>query len=85
VGVAGRVGERERAAADELGVGGRHLVQCQGVVEGRDGDVAAIEDLGPGLVRVNGRPVVEASETGLPGGGGADGAWAETGALYRLA
>ena len=56
-------------------------MQGQGVVERRDGDVAAVDDQGPGCVGVQARAVVEAPEGGLAGGGGADGAGPEAGAL----
>ncbi len=62
----------------ELEVRFAHLAQGQGVVEGRDGDVAAVEDGEGCLVGVQRGAVVEAAEGGLPGRGGADGAWAES-------
>ena len=45
--VAGGVGEGEGPSGEELCVGGGHLVEGEGVVEGGDGDVAAVEDQGP--------------------------------------
>lgn len=37
----------------ELEVGGCHLGEGNGVVEGCDGDIAAVEDCGPGEVGVS--------------------------------
>jgi hypothetical protein len=61
----------------ELEVSGSHLRERDGVVERRDGDVAAVEDRGPGRVRVYACAGVEASEGGLACRGCADGAGAE--------
>jgi hypothetical protein len=36
----------------EVGEGFAHLAQGEGVVEGRDGDVAAVDDRGPFLVGI---------------------------------
>ena len=55
-------------------------MEGEGVVEGCDGDVAAVEDEGPVDIGVDAGPVVEASVGGLAGRGVADGAWAEAGA-----
>ena len=63
----------------------RHLGECQGVVHGRDGDVAAVNDLGPALVRVDIGPRVEASERSLPRRRLADGSRSETGTLLLSA
>ena len=52
----------------------------EGVVERGDGNVAAVEDFEGRDIRVQLAAGVEASESGLPGGGGADGARAEAGA-----
>ncbi len=41
----------------------------QGVVEGRNGNVAAVENLGPRRVRIYARTVVEGAVGGLAGGG----------------
>lgn len=65
----------------ELEVGLGHLGEGDEVVEGGHGDVAAVEDVGPGEVGVYSGAGVEATEGGLAGGGGADGAGAETGAF----
>ena len=70
----------EGRAGAEFEEGGGHLVQGEGVVEGGEGDVAAVEDAGPGCVGVEAAAGVEAAEGGLAGGGGADGAGAESGA-----
>lgn len=50
-----------------------HLPQCEGVVEGRDGDVAAVYDFCPLGVRIDAGPWVEASEAGLAGTGSSNG------------
>lgn len=49
------------------------------VVEWRDGDVAAVGDLGPGFVGVDSGAGVVACAGHLAGAGGADGARAEAG------
>lgn len=61
----------------ELEVSGCHLGEGDGVIEGRYGNVAAVKDAGPAGVRVYACAGVEASEGGLSGGCGADGAGAE--------
>jgi hypothetical protein len=61
----------------ELAVRGGHLGQCHGVVHGRDGDVAAVGDGGPGGVRVDAGAGIEAAEGGLASGGCADGSGSE--------
>lgn len=66
-----------RLAGTELQEGFVHLALGQPVVEGRDGDVAAVGDLGPGLVRVDPRAGVVACSCHLASGCGADGAWTE--------
>ena len=66
------VGEGQRAPGEELCVRGGHLVEGQRVVEGGDGDVAAVEDEGPRCVWVYAGAVVEAAVGGLAGGGVAD-------------
>ena len=72
-----RVRVRERPTGEELRIGFLHLPEGELVVEGRDGDVAAVEDVGPGGVGVEARAVVEGAVGGLAGGGGAEGAGAE--------
>ena len=56
------------------------MAEREGVVEGRDGDVAAVEDGSPVDVGVYAGAVVEAAVGGLACGGMADGAGAEAGA-----
>lgn len=65
-------------AGTEFEVGFAHLTESKGIVEGCDGDVAAVEDSEGGCVGVEVRAMVEAPEGGLTGGGGADGARTET-------
>lgn len=48
------------------------------VVEGGDGDISAVGDLGPGFVGVDTGASVEACAGHLAGAGGADGAGTET-------
>ena len=67
-------------ARAELEEGGGHLLQRLGVVEGRDGDVATVEDRVRSRVWVQSAARVEATAGALAGGGGADGAGAEAGA-----
>lgn len=67
-------------AGVQFEVGGGELLEGEGVVEGGEGDVAAVEDGGPGCVGVEAAAGVEAAEGGLARGGGADGAGAESGA-----
>ena len=56
-----------------------HLSKRVGVVEGRDGDVAAVDDLEPaGGERVDDPDGVEAAALLLAAGGGADSSRAET-------
>jgi hypothetical protein len=57
-----------------------HLLQSNGIVDGCDGDVTAVEDGGPVGVGVYAGSGVEAPEGGLAGRGGADGAGPEAGA-----
>jgi hypothetical protein len=57
-----------------------HLLQSNGVVDGRDGDVTAVEDGGPVGVGVYTGSGVEAAEGGLAGRGGTDSAGPEAGA-----
>ena len=73
------VGEGKWTPGQELSVGGGHLVEGQGVVEGGDGDVAAVEDKGPGCVGVDAGAMVEGAVGCLAGGGVADSARAEAG------
>ena len=77
VDVGGRVGVGPGAAGEELEVGFGHLAQGERVVEGRHGDVAAVEDRGPRRVGVYAGTCVEAAVGDLARGGGADGAGAE--------
>lgn len=49
----------------EFEKGGGELLQGEGVVEGRERDVAAVEDGGPGCVGVEAAAGVEAAEGGL--------------------
>ena len=42
-----RVAVAEGSAGEEFQIGGGHLVEGQGVVEGCDGDVSAVENQGP--------------------------------------
>ena len=58
----------------------RHLPQCEGIVEGRDGDVAAVNDLCPLGVRIDAGPWVEASEAGLACTGSSNSARSKTSA-----
>jgi hypothetical protein len=60
------------------------LREGHGVVDGRDGNVAAVEHGCPGLVGVYPGPGVEAAEGGLAGRGLADGAGAEAGSFDGL-
>ena len=55
-------GGRERGAVADFQVSGCHLREGHGIVERRHRHVAAVEDLGPGEVRVYSRAGVEASE-----------------------
>ncbi len=80
-----REARRNGRPGAELGKRRTHLCQCLGVVHGRHGDVAAVEDLGPVLVRVHACPGVEAPERGLARRGGADCSWAEAGSWKRRA
>lgn len=66
-------------AGAQLEEGFVHLSLGEPVVEGRDGDVAAVGDLGPGLVRVDPCARVVACSGHLACAGGADGAWTEAG------
>lgn len=59
-------------AVREVGEGLGHLAKGEGVVEGRDGDVAAVDYFGPFLVGVQARARVVASKTGLASAGGSD-------------
>ena len=62
----------------EFAVGSGHLGECHYIVHGGDGDVAAVEEGGPGGVRVDACAGIEAAEGGLAGGCCADGAGAKT-------
>lgn len=84
-------GEQPRLRDDVGGDGGTraqllerraHLPQRHRVVHRRRRDVPAVQDLRPALVRVDGRPRVEAPERRLPRRGGADRARAEAGACF---
>jgi hypothetical protein len=68
------------AAVAELVISGCHLGDGGGVVEGADGDVAAVEEGGPGGIGVYRAGWGETAEGGLAGAGGADGARAEASA-----
>ena len=82
-----RAGEQRRCGASPAQLLERfgHLDEGQRVVHGRDGDVAAVDDLGPALVRVDIGPRVEAPERSLPRRRLADGSRPETSALVLLA
>lgn len=81
-----RLGQQGRhgAPAAQLREGLGHLLQGHGIVDGHDGDVAAVEDGRPVLVRVDARPGVEAPKGRLPGRGMANGAGAKPCACWRL-
>ena len=55
----------EGTSLAELLEGGGHLCEGQGVVHRSDGDIAAVDDLGPVLVGVDVCARVEAPEGGL--------------------
>lgn len=63
----------------ELGKRLSHLPQGQGIIDGRDGNIATVDDGGPVLVRVDAGARVKAAEGGLPARGLPDGAGAEPG------
>ena len=75
----GRIVGEGGGARAELEKGGCHLFQREGVVEGRHGYVAAVEDRVGTRVRVQSAARVKAPEGALAGGGRADGAGAEAG------
>ena len=79
----GRVPESRRAGVERL-VGGGHLVEGEGVVEGGEGHVAAVEDGERGAVGVEAAAGIKAAEGGLAGGGSADSSWAEAGSLEEM-
>jgi hypothetical protein len=62
----------------ELEIGVCHLSKCHGIVERGDGDVAAVEDGGPGEVGVYSCSGIEAAEGVLTSRSSADSAGAET-------
>ena len=62
----------------ELEIGVCHLSKCHGIVERCDGDVAAVEDGGPGEVGVYSCSGIETAEGVLTSGSSADSAGAET-------
>lgn len=64
---------RHSAPAAQLRERLGHLLHGHGIIDGDDGNIAAVDNLGPILVRVDIRPRVEAPETGLAGRGMADG------------
>ena len=74
-----RLGQRpgQRLAPAELAERLGHLLQGDAVVHGRDGYVAAVDYLGPVLVRVDAGAGVEAAERRLPAGRVPDGAGPE--------
>ena len=51
-----------------------HLPQCESVVEGRDGNIAAVNDFCPLGVRIDASSWVEASEAGLASTGSSNSA-----------
>lgn len=65
----------------ELGKRGRHLLQGDGIVDRDHGDVAAVQNGGPVLIRVDAGARVESSKGRLPRAGMADRARTETGAF----
>lgn len=56
---------RHRTMSPQLLQRLRHLLARNTVVHGRDGDVAAVDDLGPALIRIDARSRVEAAEGSL--------------------
>jgi len=74
------VGGGGGGAGQQLQEGLVHLALGEAVVEGGDGDVAAVEQRGPRPVRVDAGAHVVAGAGQLAGAGGADGAGAEAGA-----
>jgi hypothetical protein len=58
---------RDGPALSELRESSRHLCQRNGLVQGGDWDVAAVDDLGPVLVWVDVGTRIEASERCLTG------------------
>lgn len=69
---------RHRGAAAQLRESLGHLPQRDGIIHRYDGDVPAVEDGGPVLIRVDVGPGVEAAEGRLAGGGLPDGTGAES-------
>ena len=61
----------------EVVVSFTHLPQCESIVEGRDRDVAAVNDLCPLGVRINAGSWVEASEASLASTGSSNGSRTE--------
>jgi hypothetical protein len=59
VDVRGWVGVGERTARQELEVGLGHLAESEGVVQGRDGDIAAVEEARPRIKGVDAGPGAE--------------------------
>lgn len=64
----------------EVGEGFAHLAEGEGIVEGRDGNVAAVDYRGPFLVGIKTGSWVVAAESCLAGAGCADCSWSESGA-----
>ena len=79
VGVGGRFAGEWRGAMGQVGERFAHLTEGEGVVEGRDGDVAAVDDRGPFLVWIKTGSWVVTAETCLTGAGCADCSWSESG------
>jgi hypothetical protein len=79
VGVGGRLAGGGCGAVGKVCEGFAHLAQGEGVVEWRDGDVAAVDDRGPFLIWIETGSWVVAAETCLTGAGCADCSWAESG------
>lgn len=62
----------------EVGEGFGHLSHGEGVVEGSDWDISAVDDLGPFPVRVESSSRIEASGDSLASTSSSDGARPET-------
>jgi hypothetical protein len=66
----------------KLEIGFCHLSKCHGIVERCDGDIAAVEDGGPGEVGVYSCSCIETAERVLACGSSADSAGAETSSFF---